>query len=43
MMIFAVHLLNRKLINRKFLNYYSSFVLTFITVSYIIKFTMLPT
>ena len=39
-MIFALHLLNNKLVNRKFLIYYSSFVLTIITVNYFIKWTM---
>ena len=43
MVIFSLHLLKRKLISRKFLNYYSLFVLTFISVNYIIKFTMWPT
>jgi hypothetical protein len=39
-MIFALHLLNTKLVNRKFLINYSSFVLTIITVNYFIKLTM---
>ncbi len=39
-MIFALHLLNTKLVNRKFLIYYSSFVLTIITVNYFIKWIM---
>ena len=43
MVIFSLHLFKRKLISRKFLNYYSLFVLTFISVNYIIKFTMWPT
>ena len=39
-MIFALHLLNNKLVNRNILIYYSSFVLTFITVNYFIKWIM---
>jgi len=39
-MIFVLHLLNNKLLNRKFLIYYSSFVLTIIIVNYFIKWTM---
>ena len=40
MMTFALHLLNNKLVNRNILIYYSSFVLTFITVNYFIKWIM---
>ncbi|MGI6290853.1 MAG: hypothetical protein ACOXZH_00270 [Bacteroidales bacterium] len=35
--IFALYLLNRKIINRKFLMYYSSFVLAIIAINYFIK------
>ena len=40
LMFFALHLLNNKLVNRKFLIYYSLFVLTIITVNYFTKWTM---
>ena len=40
LMFFALHLLNNKLVNRKILIYYSSIVLTFIAVNYLIKWTM---
>ena len=38
--IFALHLLNNKLVKRIFLIYYSLFVLIIITVNYFIKWTM---
>lgn len=37
LIIFVLHLFYKKVVNRKFLIYYSSFVLTIITINYFIK------
>jgi len=41
LLIFALYLFNNKLVKRKFLIYYSSFVLTVITVNYFVKWVTL--
>ena len=40
LIIFALHLFNNKVVNRKILIYYSSFVLIIVTVNYFIKWIM---